>query len=308
MSGDRRNPTIADPTTQAARWKEAYDQAELADVACPGCGTRAPEDLATEFGITVARCGSCGLVYTRTPLLASQAHYVVSRDEYLAKYADVFEGRTAHPRDPNYDELLGFLESRCRFGAMLDVGSHCGFFLRRARKRGWSTTGVEPSPVSASLAREVFGLNVKTGFLADVAFPDCSFDCVTVVDVLEHIPDPRALLVEVRRVLRPGGCLLVKVPNVRYVLMKYRLVHGRFGVHRDAFDAREHVVHYSRQTLAGLLSSAGFADLSFAVPLPIQVGGAGRKLLRSTLSQAARLIPRGTDSPFATDIAAIGQR
>jgi 2-polyprenyl-3-methyl-5-hydroxy-6-metoxy-1,4-benzoquinol methylase len=95
---------------------------------------------------------------------------------------------------------------------LLDVGCSSGAFLLTARKLGLETAGVEPSADAAETARRA-GLNVFTGFLQAARFPDASFDAATLIEVIEHLRDPRSLLAECRRVLRPGGILLVTTPN-----------------------------------------------------------------------------------------------
>src|SRR4051812_2700778 len=102
-------PQQADPVADVAAWKESYSSEELLDVACPICGSRDSRDVAREFGIAVASCGRCGLVYTRTPLRDAQAHYAIARDAMLAKYEPIFSGERPHPRDRNYREHVAFL-------------------------------------------------------------------------------------------------------------------------------------------------------------------------------------------------------
>jgi ubiquinone/menaquinone biosynthesis C-methylase UbiE len=291
-----------------AEWKHGYAAAELLDVACPACGARRPRDLAEEFGIAIARCEACDLVYTRTPLPESQGHYGTSREAVVAKYSRIFRGEAPHPRDANYHEHLAQLERLRGPGDLLDVGAHCGFFLRVAREGGWRTVGVEPSAVNAELAREQFGLDVRTGFLEDLELPAESFDVVTLTDVLEHVPQPGVLLREIARVLRPGGRVFIKVPNVRYVLAKQRLLgRARMAVD-DVFDAREHLVYYSDATLGNVLAEAGFEVELMGVPSPIQTGGALRRALRAGGPLLARRLPRGARLPLATDIVAIGRK
>jgi SAM-dependent methyltransferase len=289
-------------------WKTGYEAEELVDVSCPGCGSRRPRDLATEFGLVIARCGRCGLVYTRRRLPDSQGHYHGSVEAGLAKYGDVFDGVAPHGRDVNYEEHLDLLESLTAPGDLLDVGTHCGFFLRKARARGWRVLGLEPSPSSAQLAREQFGLDVKTATLEDAHLPDASFDVVTLVDVFEHVGAPRPLLAEVRRVLRPGGRVFVKVPNVRYVLLKHHTLRRVPGLLDDVFDAREHLVYYSDATLASILRTCGFGVELLATPSPIQAGGAVRRAIRAAGPAIARRVPRGTALPLATDLVAVGRR
>jgi SAM-dependent methyltransferase len=301
----RPSPPTARGAAAAPTWKRAYAPAELVHVDCPGCGTARARRVTREFGIELARCSQCRLVYTRLRLPEPQAHYAGSREGALRKYGPIFRGERAHNRDPSYDEHLDLLAAVRSPGDLLDVGSHCGFFLRRARARGWRTKGVEPSPVSAALAREEFGLDVFTGTLDEAAFEPGSFDVVVMLDVFEHVDTPRALLRQVRRVLRPGGHLLVKVPNVRYVLTKQRVLGWVPGLLADALDAREHLVYYSDATLRRVLMEAGFDRVRLFVPSPIPGGGALRNIARASGPRLARRLPLGHATPLATDLLAL---
>jgi SAM-dependent methyltransferase len=96
-------------------------------------------------------------------------------------------------------------------GRLLDVGCGTGEFLAHARDRGWNVVGVEPSPRAAADA-ERHGLAVRrVASLAEVA--DGRFDAITLWHALEHMHDPGCQLAEVRRLLTPGGCVVVAVPN-----------------------------------------------------------------------------------------------
>jgi 2-polyprenyl-3-methyl-5-hydroxy-6-metoxy-1,4-benzoquinol methylase len=288
-------------------WKTYYRPDELTETACPVCEARKPKDIAHEFGITIARCMRCDVVYTRTPLRDSQSHYRTSIPQVLEKYGAVFRGEQPHPRDRNYDDQLLLLEALSSPGTLLDIGAHAGFFLRRARQRGWRVKGVEPSPTTAAVAREQLHLDVRTGTLFEAGFPEQSFDVVTMLDVLEHLDRPRLLLGEVARLLRPGGRLLVKVPNVRYVLAKHYLLRRLPGAVEDVFDAREHLAFYSHKTLAQLLRTAGFELEVLTVALPIQAGGVVRRALRGAGPELARFLPKGVALPLATDLVAVGR-
>jgi 2-polyprenyl-3-methyl-5-hydroxy-6-metoxy-1,4-benzoquinol methylase len=288
-------------------WKPYYQPNELLEIPCPACSAREPKDIAREFGITIARCNCCGLVYTRTPLREPQAHYRSSVAGILEKYGAVFRVEQPHPRDQNYDEHLFLLERMTAPGRLLDIGSHAGFFLRRARDRGWRVQGVEPSATTAALARQQFGLDVRTGTLFDVTFPEHSFDVVTMLDVLEHVEQPQPLLTEVARLLKPGGRLLVKVPNVRYVLAKHYLIRRVPGAVHDVFDAREHLAYYSHKTLAHLLGAAGFDVELMATASPIQTGGRVRRALRGAGPAVAKRVPKGFALPLTTDMVAVGR-
>lgn len=100
-----------------------------------------------------------------------------------------------------------------RAGRLLDVGCATGIFLDGMRQKGWQVQGVEPVERAASYARSRFGLDVFGGMLEDAALPAASFDAITMWDVLEHVHEPRQVLAELARLLRPGGVLVLGLPN-----------------------------------------------------------------------------------------------
>lgn len=99
-------------------------------------------------------------------------------------------------------------------GRLLDIGCGSGGFLARMRDYGWKVQGVEPDPDAARVGRESLGMDVATGTLEGATLPAASVDAITLHHVIEHVPDPIALLRECRRVLKPGGRLVAITPNV----------------------------------------------------------------------------------------------
>src|SRR5688500_7389092 len=98
-------------------------------------------------------------------------------------------------------------------GKVLDIGCGRGLLLNKFRERGWDPQGTELSEEAATYARDRLNLPVTTDTLEDARFANDQFDLVILWHVLEHVPDPRATLEEIGRVLKPGGTLLVAVPN-----------------------------------------------------------------------------------------------
>jgi glycosyltransferase involved in cell wall biosynthesis/2-polyprenyl-3-methyl-5-hydroxy-6-metoxy-1,4-benzoquinol methylase len=303
VSASPRPPVSASPRPPGAR--------SLVYVPCPACGTRDSIWVADEYGLGVRRCLHCDLIYVSPRLSEPQQHYHGERDSILAKYGAILRGEKGHNRDPNYRQELAVLARLKPTGKLLDVGAHCGFFLRMARGMGWELHGVEPSP-AAELAREFFGLEVHRGHVEELGFPDESFDLVTLIDVLEHIDRPPKLLAEVRRLLKPDGLVFVKTPNARYNLFKLRLFHQTLGLQDvEIFDAKEHVAHYSRETLGWLLGKAGFEVTDDFVPRPVQDGDAWKCALRSTayaLARAQHTVDSGKFGPLATDLAVVARK
>ncbi len=282
--------------------------ASLEDVPCPGCQGDCSVLLAEESGLGVRRCSDCAMVYVSPRLVGHQSHYHGDPEQILAKYGPVLRGERGHNRDPNYREELAVLRRFRPSGRLLDVGTHCGFFLRLARGMGWELVGVEPSP-SADLARRYFGLDVRRGHLEEIYFPAESFDLVTLIDVVEHLDDPGRLLAEVRRILKPDGLVFIKTPNARYSLFKHALIRQALRLEDvEIFDAKEHLVHYTRETLGRTLARAGLEVVHAFVPRPIQDGAAWKCALRSAghgLARVQHALGGGSFGPLAADLAVL---
>ena len=135
--------------------------------------------------------------------------------------------------------------------ALLDVGCATGFLLEEAREEGYEPYGVELSAFGAREAGRTFPGRIFQGTLAAAGFPDGRFDVVTLMDLIEHVPDPPEFLREVRRVLAPGGRLLIVTPDQGGLSARGM---GRRWFHRK----REHLYYFTRRSLAALLGRIGF--------------------------------------------------
>lgn len=98
-------------------------------------------------------------------------------------------------------------------GTLLDVGCGQGAFLATMAKRGWAVTGVDFDRVAVEAARSVHGLDVHVGTVDTIVDRGMSFDVVTASHVVEHVPDPVSFLAQCRRLLKPGGRVILKTPN-----------------------------------------------------------------------------------------------
>src|SRR5207249_2046966 len=131
-------------------------------------------------------------------------------------------------RAENDDLIAAFERLAPARGALLEVGCAAGFLLQRARAGGWSVRGVELSAEAVARARAL-GLDVYHGDLLGAGLPATSVDLVYMGDVLEHVPDCRAVVDEVARLLRSSGLLVLRGPITthslarRLALAAYRL-------------------------------------------------------------------------------------
>jgi SAM-dependent methyltransferase len=263
------------------------------EASCPACG--AELSGAPSFGgvdrlhrtpgtFRVLVCGACGSGLTSP--LASAA-------ELAAFYPDAYG-----PYDPTAGRVLGAVSRAIRWwqgrlslarpplaalaggppGRLVDVGCGRGDLAALFVGRGWRATGIEPS-ANAADAAAAQGIDVRVGTLADVPLEPEGYDAVVFQHSLEHTPEPVADLERVRAALRPGGRVLITVPNFSSWQRR------RFGDRWFHLDLPRHRSHFSQRGLAAALERAGFAvdeittsTSTVGLPASLQYALAGRCL------------------------------
>jgi SAM-dependent methyltransferase len=138
---------------------------------------------------------------------------------------------------------------------VLDIGTAGGAFLEAAEQFGYEAYGMEPSRylVEKGKAR---GLKIEQGIIEDHSFPARSFDMVSMWDVIEHLPDPKGSLVELRQLLKPDGILLINYPDVG--TWQAKLAGKRFW-----WFLSVHLHHFSRPTIRDICRRTGFEAFYF---------------------------------------------
>ncbi|MBE0690926.1 MAG: class I SAM-dependent methyltransferase [Anaerolineae bacterium] len=152
-----------------------------------------------------------------------------------------------------FAKRLRRLEQFVQPGKLLDVGCAAGFFLDEAHKHGWQVQGVDVSDFVVQYAREHFGYDVRQGSLLEQDFPKGAYDLVTLWDVIEHVPDPKAYVEHVAALLRSGGIVALATPDVDSI--PARLTGKRWVGYKLS---EEHVYYFSQHTLSRMLENAGF--------------------------------------------------
>ena len=221
----------------------------LAPVTCNACGEGRFVPLLRKDGYDLVRCGHCTLICVANPPTDEQRSKLYSFDAgYHASLVDDAASVEFHAREAALN--LRVLRRFSSGGRLLDIGCSTGLFLRAARRIGWAAQGLEYSPDSSHIAREQHHLDVKTGELQPGTYPSESFDLVTMWDVIEHVPDPYATLVQVHRILAADGQVLLKTPNADglYPRLSLRLA-GRLGFWGHA-EPPGHLFQFSVATLS----------------------------------------------------------
>ncbi|OGY71535.1 MAG: hypothetical protein A3E05_04245 [Candidatus Jacksonbacteria bacterium RIFCSPHIGHO2_12_FULL_44_12] len=136
-------------------------------------------------------------------------------------------------------------------GTHLDVGCGSGLWLKKTKKLGWNTLGIDHDKEAIAIARK-FGLHVLYGNMENSAIESNSIEIVTARHVLEHVLEPRTFLKECLRVLKPGGRAIIITPNIESYGAQ------TFSRHWRGFEPPRHLYLFSVKSLALCAKSAGF--------------------------------------------------
>lgn len=136
-------------------------------------------------------------------------------------------------------------------GRLLEVGCGSGTMLECMADSGWQAEGVDFDLAAVANSRRK-GLKVHAGFLEDLRYPENCLDAITMSHLIEHVPDPLELLKECRRILKPGGRLVLVTPNIS------SLAHRIYGSSWFCLDPPRHLRIFTPGSLTTLLQKVGF--------------------------------------------------
>jgi SAM-dependent methyltransferase len=224
---------------------------------CPLCRSAGIAEYDHDFrGVYIWRCHDCRLMfmnpqYTDASLGQFYAHYIPERFE-----ADSHENH--HRVLSKTDDLKAI----ARFqppGRWLSIGCGDGLELELAREQGWSVEGYDVDAATTARVAHRIQARVHSGNFFALGLPADSYDCVYMDQVLEHPKNPQDYLVEVRRILRPGGVLFIGCPNIRSLSNSLKTILGRAGLKTrrrgNHYGAFHHLFYYSPRVLRRILET-----------------------------------------------------
>jgi 2-polyprenyl-3-methyl-5-hydroxy-6-metoxy-1,4-benzoquinol methylase len=161
-----------------------------------------------------------------------------------------------------------------REGRVLDIGSGYGFFRVALRDAGFEQDGLEVSAFARAVARSSYGLETYDRTLDDhwEDWPD-RFDAATLFDLIEHVADPDALMAQVAAIIRPGGFVGIKTPNIDCPEADV------FGAHYHSLK-REHLGFFSPESLTAVARRTGFEPVDVSTVSHLLVGFVGEEQTR----------------------------
>ena len=220
-------------------------------------------------GFSFRRCRACRTLWAEdppvptstAPLYRDGGYYVkpgtgAAAERVLPGYKDYLADRPHI--EAKFVEILEHMERYVPPGRLLDVGSGPGFLISAANERGWRASGIDLNDWAVRYARDELGLEVRHGMLEPGAFEDSAFDAVTMMDLVEHVAEPGALVREAARITRPGGVLVLLTPDAGSPVS--RALGRRWP---EVQRVSEHLVLLSVEGAVRLLARHGFDSLGW---------------------------------------------
>lgn len=230
---------------------------------CPLCsGQRLSDWIAcTDYTVSkqtfnIQRCGNCGFALTNPRPANEELGRFYESDDYIS-HSNTSQGLVSKlyqwvRRYTMRKKVAMVRDLAGSTGALLDIGCGTGEFLRASRDAGWVVTGIEPSTAARAAAKANHQLATHDEpHLNQLA--DGAYNVITLWHVLEHVPDLRGRMDTLKRLLAPGGTLLIAVPN--------RTAHDAdyYGKHWAAYDVPRHLWHFRPDDLRTLARLHGFS-------------------------------------------------
>jgi SAM-dependent methyltransferase len=277
-------------------------------LACPACGqTTAHRYLYKKNGCDIVQCEVCGLGRAETSDFDPATYY--TGDYFTGQHADGYaDYRGAEPvLRREFARMVAFIRGLRPSGKLLELGCAYGFFLQEA-KSYYDVAGVELAEDAASHCRRA-GLDVMVGVAdASTFFHFGVVDVIVLLDVIEHLPDPRATLALCAQHLNPGGIVVITTGD--FASKPARLAGARWRL----MTPPQHLWFFTREGLRRMAESVGLrlesADHPWKiVPLSLILFQLGRMIglrmappasgigLPVNLFDAMRVVLRKPDAP-----------
>lgn len=225
-------------------------------IRCPVCVDSVTSRWGSREGQSIFECGACGLTFFDLSRLT--AHDYRDYYRYTEGWRETDIAYEVEVRRRRTVRQLRRLAAMVPGRRLLDIGAGPGYFCRIALDEGWDAMGVEISARAVEIGRDRLGIK----YVELDKVPAASIDVVCCRHVVEHVADPLGLLRALRRVLNPGGVLVVHAPHQEPLsfLLRNRLLRRPDTL--CSLYLPDHLLGFTAPSLSRVAKRAGFDTLS----------------------------------------------
>lgn len=208
----------------------------------------------------LVRCRKCGLIFPQPRI--EKEKYLNRVQKYYSEVDPSF--RVASSRKRLYEKFLSKIDrTKRKPSRLLDVGCGIGYFLFLARNHGYDAQGIELIPKLVEAGIQNYGLAIQRADFEEANLPEKDFDIVTLWNVFDELPDPLASLPKIKRILKPGGLIFMRMPNAAFHLFAYRIQRVLKKIHLGRVVPYQssifHIFSFSKRALELELSRNDFS-------------------------------------------------
>ena len=232
--------------------------------------------------IGLSQCRNCGIYFTYPkPAEKKISEFYAGKDyfKHWFEYKDVKLKTDKARIEKILKEKICVLPSNPK---LFDYGCGPGFFLDICKKKGFDTFGVEYSDFAVDYCIKEMKLNVFKFAGLPFNYPDGSFDIITIWHTLEHLEKPKETLLEFKRMLKPGGALVIEIPNTNGLLS---IIRGK-----SAYPLIEHLFHFNPNSLKFLIKATGFELIKLSPGKPGYTRTGVKIIIKKLLAAAGEVI------------------
>ncbi len=219
---------------------------------CPFCASEntrfvksVKDYFLTKETFSLYQCEQCGIVFTEPFPDAKNLGRYYETENYLSHQvnntsltAKIYNA----VKKRNLKNKLSIADANTNKGKLLDIGCGIGDFLLIAKNSGWEVTGVEPSLHANDISEKRLESRIYKS-IDELKDEKLFFDLITMWHVLEHVPDLNAQTDFLYQVLKPGGKLVVAVPNLRSWDAKHYMAYWA------GYDVPRHLYHFDQDSI-----------------------------------------------------------
>ncbi len=222
----------------------------LAEISCNICGSK---NFMEYFMVDKARfvkCDVCGLVYQNPQPVFSDLKNRYDENYFryeLENEKNFFNLMLLGLNDIDFWSVTASFKDK----SFLDIGCATGMLISHMGKNGWKAKGVEICRESAEYGIKNRGVDIFIGTLEEALFPDSSFSIIHFSHLIEHLTDPKSFMLEVHRIVKDNGYVIVTTPNIGGLQAKIFRTKWRSAI-------PDHLFLFSKKTLRKLVEKTGF--------------------------------------------------